>query len=217
MSLALFCCALPFLPAAAAEGAGLASWQGWPPGKLQVAAGAEDSLVFDQLNNTGFFPLQGKKAGSVLREVRFSIRKLQESRVGKLEVMVQEKGGEIFYREIELAPEWRNHSFRLDSLRLYPYGGAKIEDGRLDPAAVERLRFNGWPAGRKFEIAGLELIYAEENSDGTLRESVDSGSVEWHCWPAGKVGVKSLGRGRALLDLMKPGHVSLPLPAGEFA
>lgn len=217
MSFALFCCALPFLPAAAAEGAGLASWQCWPPGKLQVAAGAEDSLVFDQLNNTGFFSLPVKKAGSVLREVRFRIRKLQESRVGKLEVMVQEKGGEIFYREIELAPEWRNHSFRLDSLRLYPYGGAKIEDGRLDPAAVERLRFNGWPAGRKFEIAGLELVYAEESPDGTVRESVEFGSAEWHCWPAGKVGVKPLDRDRALLDLMKPGHVSLPLPAGEFA
>ena len=104
MSFALFCCALPFLPAAAAEGAGLASWQCWPPGKLQVAAGAEDSLVFDQLNNTGFFSLPVKKAGSVLREVRFRIRKLQESREGKLEVMVQEKGGEIFFREIELAP-----------------------------------------------------------------------------------------------------------------
>lgn len=212
---------LPLLHGAA-ERADLAKaerWNVWPQGKLRVAPGADGTLVFDQLNNAGYFSLPVKKEGAILRELRFRIRMLPESRVKKLEIMVREKGGELFFRQIDLTPEWKEHSFPLASLSLYTYGNAKIEDGRLDPAAVESLRLNGWPAGRKFEIADLELVYADRAEDGSIREAVDPGKVKWHCWPAGKVGVKPLGENRALVDLMRSGHASLPLPngAGELA
>ena len=187
-------------------------WNIWPQGKLRVQPGTDGSLIFDQLNNTGFFAFPVKKNDAVLREFRFRIRALPENRVKQLEVMVAESGGELFFRQIELTPEWKSYSFPLSSLALYTYGNAKIEDGKLDPSAAALIRFNGWPAGRNFEIADLELVYAEKAEDGSVRETIDPARAKWHCWPAADITVKPLDKGGVLVDLMKPGHASLPMP-----
>lgn len=187
-------------------------WNIWPQGKLRVQPGTDGSLIFDQLNNTGFFAFPVKKNDAVLREFRFRIRALPENRVKQLEVMVAESGGELFFRQIELTPEWKSYSFPLSSLALYTYGNAKIEDGKLDPSAAALIRFNGWPAGRNFEIADLELVYAEKAKDGSVCETIDPARAKWHCWPAADITVKPLGKGGVLVDLMKPGHASLPMP-----
>lgn len=195
-------------------------WNIWPQGKLRLQAMPDGSLRFDQLNNTGFFALPIRKNDAVLSEFRFRIRALPENRLKQLEVMVAENGGELFFRLIELTPEWKLHSFPLSSLKLYTYGNAKIEDGKLNPSAAALIRFNGWPAGRNYEIADLELVYTEKAADGSIRETVDLAHAKWHCWPASDVTVKPLGEnGTVLVDLMKPGHASLPIPnnIGELA
>ncbi len=141
-------------------------WSVWPAGKLRVAVsdekdGDKSTLHFEQLAHAGFFSLPlKKKEGEGLKEFRFRAKASPASREKKLEVMIQEKDGELFCRQIELTEEWKEYRFPLESLKHYIYGGAKIVDGKLDPAEVTLFRLNGWPAGREFFISGLEFTFA---------------------------------------------------------
>lgn len=156
-----------------------AGWYSWPQGKLRVSTvpGEPDAVRFEQLAHAGFFAhsLKGE-AGSFLREFRFRIKAMPDNKVGTLEVMLQDRDGELFFRPIKLTAEWQEFRFEAARLAPYTYGGAKIVDGRLDLAGVTALRFNGWPAGRDYLIAGLELVYDAAPADEKKPEKPVAGN-----------------------------------------
>ena len=116
-------------------------WNIWPQGKLRVQPGTDGSLIFDQLNNTGFFAFPVKKNDAVLREFRFRIRALPENRVKQLEVMVAESGGELFF---ELDAESRQAKSMVDYLAEAGYSDIRPH---RDYAGAERFLSAVLPEG----------------------------------------------------------------------
>lgn len=154
--------------------------------------------------------------GETLDSFAFAIRKSDDCVDESLEVMITDADGEIFFTLIKLVPEWKNYQFKLNALRQYTYGGAKIADGRL--TAPSNLRFNAYPAGRSFELANLTFGYVEPDATGKIKDKLDlateEGLKKWFGWPGEAVKAQTGSEANSMrVDMTaKPGHLSFEVP-----
>lgn len=140
-------------------------WRVYPAGKLSAVPREETfngKPVFQMnlLKSTGHigFPLPQKKE-FVLKSFSFHAKRLPDSRVNELDVMVRDLDAELYHKRVTLTDQWKKYTFPVNELLFFPYGGAKLVDGKLDRGGVESFRFNNYPAGRHFLVSGFSFEY----------------------------------------------------------
>ncbi len=170
-----------------------AEWQTWSQeGRFNALPLPAGATSFNSVEEAGFArtPLRIPH-GKRLKSIRFKARKTPNCDKTNQEVMLEERSGEIFYRNITLDNEWRDFIIDIETMSLYPYGSAKVENGRLDQSEVVSLRFNCFPRGGVCQVGGMEYDWEDDpDSDPIfLRKVLLPGNpAEWFRWsPNGRL------------------------------
>ena len=95
----------------------------------------------------------------ILKEISFEYRSLESAGGTAIEFHIAEASGESFYCRIKPAAEWRNIVVDPEKLPVFPYGGAKILDGKLDLFKAARVKFNGKFRNNRFEVRNFKVRY----------------------------------------------------------
>ncbi len=204
-------------------------WVSYPVGKLfsvksAETVGGKKAVQLDLRKCAGHLgiPLP-KRPGEMLKRFSFYAKAMPDNNPDSLEVMLRESDEELYFRTIKLTKEWKKYTFDVEKLPIYPYGGAKIVDGKLDRRNVALFRFNNFPGGRNFLIAGLAFEYEPApDRDGIKKTVCDFSDPKtpgkWNSYPPGRQSVRLSGEtmnGKKVLELdlrKQPGHVTWPLP-----
>lgn len=77
----------------------------------------------------------------------------------KLEVLFSEKEGhETYYTTIDIPSDWKELRIDFDALKLFPHGGSKIVDGKLDVADLSAMKLSGYGGGRVLLLDSVKLV-----------------------------------------------------------
>ena len=132
-------------------------WASWPAGGPAVTISAAGWSFGGGNGHIGFaLPVNGK----ALQEISFEYRSLEADGGAVLEFHVLEASGESFYCRFKPEKEWRKLVVQPEKLRIFPYGGSKIIDGKLDLTKVKRIRWNGKFRDNRFEVRNFNISYA---------------------------------------------------------
>lgn len=132
-------------------------WASWPAGGPAVTTSAAGWSFGGGNGHIGFaLPVNGK----ALQEISFEYRSLEADGGAVLEFHVLEASGESFYCRFKPEKEWRKLVVQPEKLRIFPYGGSKIIDGKLDLTKVKRIRWNGKFRDNRFEVRNFNISYA---------------------------------------------------------
>lgn len=96
--------------------------------------------------------------------VSFKIKGLADAKRKSIDLMLVEAdnaGGEKYYKTLKFNGEWQNIKLKASDLRIFPYGGAKVVDGRIDADHLQYLQFNAYPGGSHFLVSDIQLEYGD--------------------------------------------------------
>ena len=205
--------------------AGDAEWHIWPDkGRFQVEMQSDEQgkiVSFNSVESAGYArtPL-AVPAGKRLKAICFQARTMPNATRHNQEVMLEEKSGEMFFSNLKLSDEWNDFTVSVDALSLYPYGGAVVENGRLDQKQIVSLRFNCFPKGGRCQIRNLTLEW-EDDPDAvpvfTQRIPLPGDPAAWFCWSgagSGKLACRAAANDPEALEIdarSAGGHASLRL------
>lgn len=223
---ALFAAGTLALPALLAETAGEGRWSGWSQENrflirtLPEWYNGSPVLEFNSMEEAGLARLPvAVPPGRRVRAIRFSACKSANAPKTNQEVMLEEKSGEAFYRNITLGNDWKSYEIPVGSMSLYPYGNAKVENGRLDHGRIVSLRFNCFPQGGVLRLAELRLEFEDdpEAAERYVRKVPLPGDpAAWFRWSAGgglTCGAAAAGDALVVDGRAEGGYVSLPVKA----
>ena len=204
------------------------TWTVWPQKNGPAAEVQSDGAwKFSGGNGHIGFRLDGTY-GKTLSKVSFRIRSLEEKGGQPVEFHLVEDSGESFYRRVTPRTEWQTITLDPAKLPVFPYGGAKILDGKLAEDKVARFKFNGIFRNNRFEVREFRLTIesAAPVADGAparcrrLDVSGDAAPGKWIRYEPEKKFVVTLvdnpdnpARKCLRFDMRKGGgHVSVAIP-----
>ena len=168
---ALFACAALAGATLDFEGnAAPSKWFIYPHGKgIKTILSAEKQngksiLEVDFRTSAGHSRVQLPQTGRCLVSVSFKIKGLADAKRKSVDLMLRETeaaGGEAYYKTLKFNGEWQTFNLKTADFRIFPYGGAKVVDGKMDVNNLQYFQFHAYPGGSHFLISDITVEYSD--------------------------------------------------------
>ena len=168
---ALFVCAEVSGAALDFEGnAKPAKWFQYPLGKgIKTVLSAEkldnkSVMEIDFRPSSGHSRIQMPHLGKEFVSVSFKVKGLPDAKRKSIDLMLVETdkaGGEKYYKTLKFNGEWQTFTLKEADFKIFPYGGSKIVDRKMDLKNLQYLQFNAYPGGSHFLISDIQVEYKD--------------------------------------------------------
>jgi hypothetical protein len=105
-------------------------------------------------------PQMGKEFVSV----SFKVKGLPDAKRKSVDLMLVESdnaGAEKYYKTLKFNGEWQTFTLKEADFQIFPYGGSKIVDRKMDLKNLQYFQFNAYPSGSHFLISDINVEYKD--------------------------------------------------------
>lgn len=102
--------------------------------------------------------------GKAFKSISFKIKGLEDAKRKSVDLMLVESdpaGAEKHYKTLKFNGEWQSFTITPGDLRIFPYGGSKIVDKKLDVNNTLYLQMNCYPGGAHFLMSDIQIEYED--------------------------------------------------------
>lgn len=145
-------------------------WFQYPQGKgIKTVLSAEkldgkSVLEVDLRSASGHTRIVMPQMGKEFVSVSFKVKGLPDAKRKSIDLMLVETdkaGAEKYYKTLKFNGEWQTFELKASDFRIFPYGGSKIVDRKMDLKNLQYFQFNAYPGGSHFLISDIQVEYKD--------------------------------------------------------